>query len=156
MAEAGGRAPKSCWDRALGLLARRPHFRAELAAKLRDRGYDDDEVAATLERLAERRYLDDEATAASFVTQRLARGPIGRRKLLADLGRRGVDPEVARSAVEEAMPEDDVALAREAAERFARRSARRGEAARAAMARHLERKGFSGRAIVAVLPTGGD
>jgi len=134
----------SCDDKAAELLARRPHFRAQLEAKLAGRGYPDDEVTATLDRLERRGWLDDRRTAAEFVERRLARGPLGRRRLAAELVRRGA-PSEAVSAALDRVPADDRAAARAAAARW------RGRGGPAALARHLDRLGFGGAAIRAAL-----
>jgi regulatory protein len=146
--------------KAAQLLASRPHFRAELAAKLRQREFPDDEIAAALDHLAAQGYLDDRKTAADFIAHRRERGGEGKLRLRAELVRRGA----AAAAIDEALAglgeEDDQAAAHEAAERWRRLKA--GEKAggspadlspkdAAALARHLARKGFSQRAIVAVL-----
>ncbi len=137
----------TCQNKALDLLSRRPHFRRELAFKLSRRGYDDDEVAGALDHLEGQRLLDDARTARDFVEHRLARGPVGPRRLLADLARRGAPEELAREAVE-ALYGDEDELVTAAAERWRRRSTRGSPEA---LGRHLERRGFSRRAIVAVL-----
>lgn len=137
----------SCFDKAVELLGRRSHFRAQLAAKLAQRGYPDEEVAAALERLAELGYLDDRRTAGELVEARLARGAEGRRRLAAELGRRGAPPEVVREVLAERLAEDDLPLARQAAESWRRR----GGSDPRSLARHLERKGFSQRAILTLL-----
>ncbi len=142
----GGRTPvrKSCYDKAGELLARRGHFRAELGAKLRARGYPEDEVVAALDRLERQGWLDDRRAAADFAAGRLARGPLGRRRLAAELGRRGAPP----AAIEEAlaaMPRDETAAARAAAARW------HGRGGPAALARRLDRLGFGGAAIREVL-----
>jgi regulatory protein len=129
------------------MLARRPHFRAELAAKLAQRGYESEEIETTLDRLAAKGFLDDAEAARQFTAGRLARGPLGRRRLAAELGRRGAPREAAQSALDELTDEDDRESAREAARRWLR--GRRAD--RAALARHLERRGFSPRAIVGAL-----
>ncbi|MEM9292070.1 MAG: regulatory protein RecX [Acidobacteriota bacterium] len=140
---------KPCHDRALDFIARRPHFTAELRSKLLKRGYGQEEVAATLETLQGKGWVDDGETARSFVRQRLARGPTGRRRLQAELGRRGVSSEIAAAVLDELMPEDEAPAAQEAARAWMRR--RRGRWDRAALARHLQGKGFAPRAIVAAL-----
>jgi regulatory protein len=137
----------SCYDRAVALLAGRSHFRRELEAKLAQRGYAEDEVTEAMDRLAARGFLDDRRTAEQFVAERLARGPRGRARLVAELSRRGLDGDQARSVLDAALPEDDSAAAREAMAAWERRGGKDA----AALARHLARKGFSGRAIVAVL-----
>lgn len=134
-----------CYNKAVQLLAVRPHFRAELAGKLARRGYPPEEIDAALDRLTGQGYLDDRKAAAGFVEGRLGRGE-GRARLRSELAKRGASAE----AIEEALaglPEDDLPAAREAAAAWARR----GGTDPAALARHLARKGFSPRAIVAVL-----
>jgi regulatory protein len=147
-----------CFGKAAQLLASRPHFRAELAAKLRQRDFPDDEIAAALDRLEAQGYLDDRKTAADFIAHRRERGGEGKLRLRAELARRGAPSDAIDDALAGLGEEDDQAAAREAAERWRRRKA--GEKAggsrpedSASLARHLARKGFSQRAIVAVLKT---
>jgi regulatory protein len=132
-----------CYDRACRLLGLRPHFRAELTAKLARRGYPRPEIEQALERLAREGWLDDAAAARGLVASRLARGAEGRPRLRAELERRGAPPDAVAAALDD-LPDDDLPAAREAARRWHGKSA-------AALARHLARKGFSRRAIFAVL-----
>jgi regulatory protein len=134
--------------KAAQLLASRPHFRAELAAKLRQRGFPAEEIAAALDRLAAQGYLDDGKAAADFVAHRRERGGEGKLRLRAELVKRGAPAEAIDAALAGLDEDDDLAAARDAAERWAR-GARKEDPA--ALARHLSRKGFSRRAIVAVL-----
>ena len=139
-------------------LALRAHFRAELEAKLARRGYPEDEIAAALDRLTTEGYLDDRRTAAEFIAARIQGGGEGRRRLRSELARRGVGAEVAEEAVADLTPEDDLPAAREAARRWASRhssaAGKLSSAQAASLARHLERKGFSHRAIFALLKEG--
>lgn len=134
------------YTQAVRLLAVRPHFRAELEAKLKQRGYPGEEIGAALDRLAAEGYLDDVRTARGFVTHRLEQKAEGRLRLKAELVRRGA-PEEAVSAALAEVPEDDLEAAREAAAKWSRGRSRPDPAA---LARHLARKGFSRRAIFAV------
>ena len=150
------RIPKSCREKALELLALRSHFHRELERKLTQRGYDEVEIEETMERLAAEGLLDDTRTAEEFVASRLRRGPIGPMKLMADLKRRGVDHAVAQQVLDDALPDGDLDLAREAAERkLARAPEPEDREARhkllASVARHLEGKGFSGGSIGRVI-----
>jgi regulatory protein len=145
-----GAMPLTCYNQALKLLALRPHFRAELAAKLARRAYAAEEVEAALDLLAERRLLDDTAAAAGFVAGRAGRGE-GRTRIAAELRQRGADGEAVAQALA-ALPEDEGPAAREAAARWRAR----GGADPAALARHLARKGFSRRAIYGTLKDTGD
>lgn len=141
----------SCYDKALGLLALRPHLRRELDLKLRKRDYSEEERETALAKLARNGFLDDDSTARSFVRERLRRGGIGRRKLIAELSKRGAGSAAIEAAMED-VPEDDREPARDLAERWLMRSTRpAGPKRDAALARHLESRGFSPRAIVAAL-----
>ncbi len=137
---------KGCYDKALELLGRRNHFLRELATKLRGRGYEESEVDEVLGRLTSLGYLNDHQAVEQFVRQRLARGPIGRRRLEADLQRRGAPEEAVREWLAELLPDDDRPAALAVAE-----SHRHFPNKPQPLARFLERKGFSRRAIFFVL-----
>jgi regulatory protein len=130
---------------ALELLARRAHFRNELERKLLAKGWDTNDVAAALERLERAKLVDDLRSAVEFLQSRLRRAPQGRRRLRAELERKGVDAEVIDRALAAALPESESDLARDAARRFQRR---RTTADARALARHLDRLGFSVRDIL--------
>ncbi len=79
------------------LLARRPHSRAELFRKLRQRGFEADDSESALGVLAELGYIDDASFAEGYVRRRAAsHGPLA---LSAELQARGVGREVAGEAV---------------------------------------------------------
>ena len=142
------------YEQAVRLLGTRPHFRRELEQKLAARSYEDREVAPALDRLAGAGYLDDLATARSFLAQRLARGAEGKLKLKAELERRGASSGAVAEVLAE-IPEDDLDAARQAAAKWSRR----GKTDPASLARHLASKGFSRRAIgvaVSELGAGGE
>lgn len=149
---------KTALEKAVELLAARPHFRRELAAKLAARGYAEEEAAAALDRLEGDGYLDDRRQAEDFVALRLERRNEGPGRLRAELERRGVEPGLAAEVVRRRAPEaDEAAGAREAADAWRRRRrSPAGETAaeNGALARHLARKGFSPRVIFTVLRDG--
>ncbi|MCP3960307.1 MAG: regulatory protein RecX [bacterium] len=143
-----------CGRKALDLLSRRSHFEKELRVKLAKRGYEEAEVAETLERLRGQGLLDDRQTARSFVRGRLARAPQGRYKLRAELAKRGVASEIVTETLDDLLGDDDLELTRQAAERWRRTRWRPGkdpERQRASLARHLAGRGFSSRSVYAVL-----
>ena len=144
----------SCRERALRLLGQRAHLRAELRRKLAQRGYDQDEVEATLDRLVPEGYLDDAATATALAAEGQQRRGWGRAKVRAELQRRGAGADAVTAALAGSSEEDELARAREVAVQWLRRSHRGGDA-RASLARHLDRKGFSHRAILAALEQAG-
>ncbi|HSN87811.1 MAG TPA: regulatory protein RecX [Thermoanaerobaculia bacterium] len=138
----------TCYGKAVQLLASSPHFRRELQTKLTQRGFPSEEISEALDRLVQQGYLDDARTAVAFVEQRLSRGTEGRLRLQAELEKRGAPREAIEAALASLVPEDDLEPAREAAERWARLHPRGKPAS---LAQHLARKGFSRRAIFAVL-----
>lgn len=141
------RPKPSAYDRAVALLARRPHFGAEIERKLRERGYAEDEIAAAVKRLRDQGYVDDDKLAREFAAAKASRAGVGAARVRSELTRRGLDSGAAQAAVADALPENDLAAAREAASRW-QRSHRPNPPA---LGRHLQRKGFSTRAIVRVL-----
>lgn len=94
------------YQRSLRYLARRPQSRQEMANYLTRRGHDEDTVEATLLRLEERRYVDDEAFAAFWIEQRNRFRPRGAQALRYELRQKGVDRDVIENALEEQNEED--------------------------------------------------
>ena len=131
----------SCFEKACDLLARRPHFRAELERKLGQRGHDEAAIAAALEKLGELGYLDDAGCARSLAAGPLSRRGYGPLRMRAELERRGAPAEEAAAAVAAAFVDGEDLAARRVAERWLSRRAA-APPARAALARHLGRKGF--------------
>lgn len=140
-------SPKPAYDRALDLLALRVHFAAELRAKLARRGYQEAEVDDAVERLIAAGHLNDQE-AAHMLVRSLQRRGYGRRRLERDLRRRGADEAAAGAALESLGDEDELERAASVAARWRSSHPSRD---RAALARHLERRGFAPRTIGAVV-----
>lgn len=141
------RTPKPAYDRGLDLLARRAHFAAELGAKLGQRGYAEQDIESAVERLTAAGHLN-EGEAARMLVRSLKRRGYGRRRIELDLRRRGADSAAAAAALEAVDDEDELERAAAVAARW-RSSRPSGDPA--ALARHLERRGFLPRTIGAVL-----
>jgi regulatory protein len=114
-----------------------------------DRGYLEDEVAATVAGLIADGSIDDERTARSHVRVASQAKGRGRVRILAELRARGIDETIAREALTAVSPDDD----RQAIERFlARRPPKdTSRAERDRLFRQLLRRGFSADTIAAVL-----
>lgn len=134
-------------DKAAQWLALRPHFRRELELKLGRAGYERDESAAALDRLAQLRLVDDTALARSFVETVARRKGWGRLRVTQELARRGAPEESIAAAIASLSADADLDGAREAARRWRRRSGGKPDA----LARHLARRGFASSAILKVL-----
>jgi len=152
----------ACLDKALALLGRRAHFRGELRRKLAARGFADETIDAALARATELGYLGaEEELAIAFARERQERKGLGRSRIARELARRLAAPEAIEAALATVDPDAELERARATARRWARR----GSDA-AALARHLERKGFARSVIFRVsrefapegdeLPTDGD
>jgi SOS response regulatory protein OraA/RecX len=146
-AEAVGGGAPDAFGRALDLLARRPHFRAELGRKLLARGFGAEEVDVALCKAADLGYLADETLAASYATELAERRGLGRARIGRELARRGASEAAVEGAVETISEMAELGRARDCAARWARRGA--GDTA--ALARHLDRKGFARHVIFRVL-----
>lgn len=93
----------------LGLQARTTRQVREYLAK---KGHDEAVIDATLSKIIEYGYLNDEEFAQRFVrSQGTLRG--GRRKLEGKLAQKGVDKETASSAVKELSDEEELLCAKE-------------------------------------------
>ena len=135
-----------CYDKAVDLLARRPHFQRELERKLSARGFGSDEIEAACERLTARGLLDDLEGARGLAAGAWRRRGYGPLKIRAELRRRGVADEVIDTIVREGADSEV-----ERAEEVARRWQSRSDRGRDALARHLTGKGYSGETIYEVL-----
>ena len=110
--------------------------------KLRRRGFDGDAVAATIERLKERHYLDDVAHSRSLVGRRA--GGRGRALIAAELAALGIGREAAEEALSELSLETELETAKKMAARWPGLDA-------ASIAARLRRRGFAGSVIRAAI-----
>lgn len=140
--------PGACKRRALDLLARRDHSRAELERKLAARGFPSDLIGPTLDQLEASGVLVANRFAASFIRARVARGK-GPVRIRAELAQRGVAGEAS-----ELLRDPDVdwvaAAGAARAKRFGAELPRDYDE-RARQARFLHQRGFNREQIVAAL-----
>jgi len=134
-------------ERALRLLARREHSRAELAGKLRTYASPQEDLEALLEDLSRRRLLCDERYAESRA-HALSR-KYGAARIAHELRAKGLDKELAEQASGAARA-TEVDRAREVWRRKFRGAPRTREE-RAKQMRFLQSRGFSFDAIRAVV-----
>jgi regulatory protein len=86
-------------DEAVRLLARAPRAAAEIEAHLARRGFAADDVAGTLLRLRDSRYIDDLELARRRAEELLLRRGYGRLRVAFELTRRGVADSVVETAI---------------------------------------------------------
>lgn len=137
----------SLTGRAMRLLARREHSRAELARKLAPHGTDE-EVGAVLDRLSELGLLSDHRFAEAWLRSKAAR--FGMTRLRRDLIQRGVDPDTIEDALAADPLDDEHERARQVwRTRFNVTASDHREWAR--QARFLQGRGFSTDVIRKIL-----
>ncbi len=137
--EAAGDA-SSARAAALGWLARRDYFSAELHRKLLERGFEAHAASEALEALAGERLLDDARTVERFVAYRAGRGQ-GPLRIALDLKAHGAPAELIGPALESGP--DWRALARDVRRRRFGAAAPADWNERARQARFLQYRGFS-------------
>ena len=142
-----GRPSRSCFDTALNLLARRAHSAAELRLKLARRGYGDDELSGTMERMRSLGYLDDDAFADGLVRRRGA--DRSRLWISRELAARGVDRETVARALACVDSETELEAARREVARSLRAGQRNYDYRK--VAGRLLRRGFAASTVRAAL-----
>lgn len=90
-----GFAKPSLKARALRLLAQREHSRAELEAKLARHVQEGEDLAALLDELQRRNFINEERVAESVVHRRAAR--FGAQRVAQELRRKGLDEDLVRA-----------------------------------------------------------
>ena len=128
-------------QRAVYLLSRREHSRAELLRKLTQKGFEANAVKRVLDTLEARNWQSDERFSSSFIRQRVQQRH-GPRKILAQLSQRGVQGEAVHMELQQ-QNVDWTALAREALYRKFKQPAGRDPKELARRHRFLASRGFS-------------
>lgn len=96
----------------LDQLTGQARSRAELSGKLARKGVPEELAQRLLDRFEEVGLVDDSAFARSWVHSRGSGKGLARRALSQELRRKGIDDEVARTALDEVDPEEEVEAAR--------------------------------------------
>jgi regulatory protein len=136
--------------RALAMLARREHTRAEMARKLAPHAESTEQVEALLDQLVARGWLS-EARFAESRANTLAR-KFGSRKIEYDLKNRGVSAEVVERAVEQARAQELENCRAAWQKKFG--ALPQDAAERGRQVRFLAGRGFSAEAVRLVLKAG--
>ncbi len=132
---------------ALRMLAGKRLTKAQLRKKLRDRGFAPDVVRDAVAECERRKYLDDRTFAQLFVTSALEKKAIGPLRLMRDLIKQGIDPDLARAIVAETDSTHDERLERAIQKLEASRPGERFDR----LARRLVTAGFAAPAVARAL-----
>jgi regulatory protein len=93
------------FDQAVNLLSIKARSVRELTLALRRRGATEPEAKQAIARMVELRLLDDAEYARAVAQSRVASGRMSKRRVQQELARRGVAPDLARSAIGEVIEE---------------------------------------------------
>ena len=102
--------PGELRERALRLLARREHSRAELVRKLEQAGFDTSDIQPLLDEFEQKNWLSDRRFAESYVADHRARA--GSIKLAYDLRQRGVSDSIIEAVLSDSR-DSEIDRARE-------------------------------------------
>jgi regulatory protein len=119
--------PKVVLDAALRFLEARPRSATEVRRRLTGAGYEEELVAAAIERLGELGILDDAAFARAWIESRDRARPRGERALRSELSRKGIEGQLTDDVLEARAterPDADAAAAWRVLERHANALAR--------------------------------
>ena len=128
-----------CFAMVTEMLSRRDHSTDELRRKLKAYGFRSEEIEPSLEKAREHRFVDDDRFAGYFIDERIRRG-WGRRRIEAELARKGVDIESIPGYPERYFSDDED---RERARALLERKAVPSERAFEKLVRFLVARGFS-------------
>ncbi|MCC6140611.1 MAG: regulatory protein RecX [Nitrospira sp.] len=130
---------------AVRYLARWNRTVAQVEQFLLSKGASASRAKQVIGRLSDLRYLDDRAYAERWIESRLARQPMGRERLLAELQGKGIQDALAENAIQDALRgTDEEALARRALKAWQRKGRR---ATLSQAVRLLRQWGFGEEAI---------
>lgn len=150
----GPTQPNQWLQLAVRYLARWDRTVAQVEHFLKDKGATPAQIKKTVNRLSELRYLNDRAYSQRWIESRLARKPMGREWLKAELLARGIAESLADRAIREALRGvDEEALARRALK------VKQGGASRFApvkAARLLRQRGFDEETIDRIIGSPGE
>jgi regulatory protein len=142
------------YSAALALLSRRELSSAQLRERLARRGHGDADIDAALAKLTREGALDDRRVAVAAARQQAAVRGRGRRRVLQELQRLGIDSAIAREAIDAVFADlDESALLDRALARRLRGAAARtlDAKAQARLVRALVAQGFDSAQVLARL-----
>ena len=98
----------TAYNYALNLLAARPYTTRSLHRKLIQREYEAADADEAIRRLVANGLLDDAKYAEQYARSKLATTGASKRRLLQDLFRKGIKPEVANEAIDAVIDQENI------------------------------------------------
>ena len=108
----------TAYDAALRYLGNRPRSVSEIHRHLRGKKFDDEAIAAAIDKLRAQRYVDDDAFARYWLEQRERFRPRGDRGIRMELAQKGVSRDVIDVVLGERAPDADIEQAKKALTRM--------------------------------------
>lgn len=142
-------ADDKAYNRVLGYLAVRPRSSFEVRQYLRRKQATAELTEAIITKLQEKRLLDDEAFARSWVENRRLLKPISRRKLQVELRQKGVSDQIVQAVLSDDETED-ISVLKELVERKRRQTKYQDQTK---LMQYLARQGFMYEDIKRALET---
>ena len=132
---------------ALKFLSFRARSTHEIKSRLKDKGFNDQTIHATIEFLLDYNFLDDYKFAKGWIDSRTLLKPMGSWRIKQELKQKGIKEEIIESTLEMLTFEKELSLAEE----LALKKTTRGPLKRSKLEGFLARRGFSGQTIRQVL-----
>ena len=99
-------ARKSAFDTAADFIGLRPRTVAETRKKLKEKGYEDDEIESAIASMIDYKYLDDYSYCTSYFRYAYSKQR-GRRRIVRELAEKGVDRELIETAYDDYCAEEN-------------------------------------------------
>ncbi len=131
---------KSILETAVAALARREHSSLEMHRKLIQKGFDQQDVEACVDRLTENNLLSDERFTESYINMRKRRG-YGPLRIVQELRERGIEEELANEFLDKNNPEWRLLMQQQYAKKYGTELVD-DYAEKAKRARFLQSRGF--------------
>ena len=97
---------------ALYLLRNRARSKRDMLVKLRDKGYDDEAIKTTVEKLEKIGFLDDQKYATNYSRDKVVIYRRGRHRIALELMQKGIPKEIINQATGAIEPDEELAAAR--------------------------------------------
>ena len=99
-------ARKSAFDTAADFIGLRPRTVAETRKKLKEKGYEDEEIESAIASMIDYKYLDDYSYCISYFRYAYSKQR-GRRRIMRELAEKGVDRELIETAYDDYCAEEN-------------------------------------------------
>lgn len=144
-----GRNSRSVRDCALSILEHADRTEQELSRKLRERGYENQEIKETVDFLKEYGYINDASYAGRYARSCSSRKSI--RQIKSDLERKGVERDLIEAALDHTEIDEEAQIHAFLLKKGCRPGERMDTAVCRKLVASLSRKGFSYEAIRSVM-----